>query len=210
MYVPKHFVEDDPARVSQLIRHHPFGTLVTWDGQRPVASHLLMLLQGTAGGPQTLIGHIARANPQWKSFDPAREVLAIFQGPHTYVSAAWYSVPSAPTWNYHNAHVYGTPAIVDNRAELRDLLRELVDSQEAGTPEAERYRLERLSTDRLENMMSAIVGFRITVTRIEAAAKMSQNQDAGDRSRIIQKLKERGDADSRAVAKEMEERGPGR
>ena len=210
MYVPRNFVEDDPARVSAFVRHHPFGTLVTWDGHRPIASHLPMLLQEPAGAPRMLVGHLARANPQWKSFEPGREALAIFQGAHTYVSAAWYSVPSAPTWNYTSVHVYGTPAIIDDRQELHHLLEQLVDSQEAASAEAERYRLETLPEPLRESMMDAIVGFRITVTRVEAAVKLSQNRSEADQARIIEKLLQRGDADSRSVAREMEKRGPGR
>jgi len=210
MYVPRHFTESDPQRVGAFIVRHPFGTLVTWDGQKPVASHLLMLLQEPADAPRCLIGHMARANPQWESFDPAREVMAIFQGAHTYVSAAWYSAPSAPTWNYSAAHVYGTPSIVSGRAELYGLLRELVDSQEAASPEAERYRLQSMPQPLVDGMMAAIVGFRITVTRVEAVAKLSQNRNEADHARIIEQLRKRGDADSLSVAREMEKRGPGR
>ena len=230
MYVPRDFVERDPARVSDFVRHHPFGTLITWDGEKPVASHLLMLLKehnasasqpgGNAsqpsasasqpGEPQQLIGHMAKVNPQWKSFRSGQEVLAIFQGAHTYVSASWYSVPSAPTWNYSAVHVYGMPSVVSDRRELYELLRELVDSQEAGTPEAHRYRLENLLEDLRESMINGIVGFRITVTRVEAAAKMSQNRNEADHARIIQKLRERPDQDSHSVAEEMERRGWGR
>ncbi len=138
----------------------------------------------------------------------AAEVLAIFQGPHAYVSAAWYSIQSAPTWNYVTAHVYGTPVIVSDRAELYQLLKDLVDSQEKGGPENERYRLETMPKDLLETMMNAIVGFRIAVTRIESAAKLSQNRNERDQARIISKLTERGDPDSLAVARAMEKPGP--
>jgi len=209
VYVPKNFAEDDPERVNAFVRRHPFGALVTWDGERPIASHLLMLLQEN-GTSRTLTGHMARANPQWKSFAAGKEVLAIFQGAHTYVSAAWYSVPSAPTWNYTSVHVYGIPRIVSDHRELYELLRALVDSQEAATPEAGRYRLESLSDELRESMMAGIVGFRITITRVEAAAKLSQNRSEADHARIIQKLRERADSDSRSVALEMERRGPGR
>jgi transcriptional regulator len=213
MYVPRDFVDEDPERIRELIRRHAFGTLVTWDGRQPVASHLLMLLRDApSAGPLalTLVGHMSRANPQWKSFDPAAEVLAIFQGPHAYVSAAWYSIPSAPTWNYVSAHVYGTPVIVDDRAELFQLLKALVDSQERASPENERYRLESMPDDLRESMMNAIVGFKISVTRVENAAKLSQNRGEQDHARIVSKLKERGDPDSLAVAGAMESFSSGR
>jgi transcriptional regulator len=213
MYVPHHFAEEDRKRIHAFIRRHAFGTLVTWDGQQPEATHLLMLLQETGSteappgpGGQSLIGHMARANPQWKALDPDREVLAIFQGPHAYVSASWYSVPSAPTWNYTAAHVYGKPVIVTDRAALHQVLKDLVDSQEKASPESERYRIESLPDDLRESMMNAIVGFRIMVTRIEYSTKLSQNRSEGDHARIISRLRERGDPDSLAVARAMEER----
>ncbi len=93
---------------------------------------------------------------------------------------------------------------MEERAELHQLLKELVDSQEGASPENERYRLESMPNDLLEGMMNAIVGFRITVTRIHGASKLSQNRGAHDHARIISKLKERGDPDSLAVARAME------
>lgn len=209
MYVPGHFVENDPDRIRELIRRHAFGTLVTWDGQRPVATHLLMRLQETPSAVAqglTLVGHMARANPQWKSFDPAAEVLAIFQGPHAYVSASWYSIQSAPTWNYVTAHVYGTPVVVSDRAELYQLLKALVDSQEEASPGNERYHLESMPDGLLQDMLGAIVGFKIDVTRVECAVKLSQNRSERDHARIISKLKQRGDPDSLSVARAMEKR----
>ena len=92
MYVPRHFVEADEGYITDFVRKHAFGTLVSWDGQRPVASQLLFNLIGNAGSEKVLFGHMARSNPQWKSFSETQEVLAIFQGPHAYISAAWYSM----------------------------------------------------------------------------------------------------------------------
>ena len=150
-----------------------------------------------------LFGHLARSNPQWRTFEETPEVLAVFEGPHAYVSAGWYSIHSAPTWNYITVQMYGTLRIVEDGAELYGLLKDLVNAQEEGTPEGERYRLESMPKDVLENMMNALVGFTIKVTRSECAAKLSQNRSSKDYENIIRKLKARGDGDSIAIAEEM-------
>jgi transcriptional regulator len=208
MYVPRSFQESDPAFIRRFLRTHAFATLVTSDGKAPVATHLLLETREDGSSGLVLSGHMSRQNPQWKTFRPGTEALAIFQGPHAYVSASWYSVPSAPTWNYLNVHAYGIPSLIEGRSELFALLKRLVDWQEEATPAESRYTIESLSPDHLADMMNAIVGFQIAVTRIEGAAKLSQNRDARDYDATIRKLEERGDAASRDVAAEMERRRP--
>jgi transcriptional regulator len=152
---------------------------------------------------------MSRENPQWRSFDPGREVLAIFQGPHSFVSAGWHSVKSAPTWNYISVHAYGRPRIVEERGELFATLKRLADSQEKGFPESSRYTIESLPCDLFDGMMNGVVGFRITVTPVEAAAKLSQNRSAHDYQTIIDRLKAEETPGALAFAQEMERRkGP--
>jgi transcriptional regulator len=153
-----------------------------------------------------LSGHIARVNPQSQTFGLNEEVLVQFDGPHTYVSAAWYSSQSVPTWNYITVQAYGKLRTIDSKEELYVFLKEMVDSQEKDKPEQERYRLESLPADRLNNMMSVIVGFKITVTTMECAAKLSQNLNSIDYENIITRLKERNYGESAAIAAEMEAR----
>ena len=211
MYIPASFRETDPDNVRAFLREHGFATLVSIDGSRPVATHLLLESRTLDDGRLALCGHMARANPQWKTFSAASEVLAVFQGPHSYVSAGWYSVPSAPTWNYTSVHAYGVPRIVDGRGELFALLKRLVDTQEGRYPPGKRYTIESLPDDVLQGMMNGIVGFEIVVSRTEAAAKMSQNRSEKDYRNIIDQLNAQEDTDSRAVAAEMKRRmGPGR
>jgi len=206
MYVPPKFVEDDPKAVRDLIDRHGFGILVTSEGDVPLASHLLFKAIGTDSDDLVLFAHMARANRQWRSFESGREVLAIFQGPHTYVSAGWYSVKSAPTWNYLTAHIYGIPQIVDDRKELHSLLKDMVDKQEQGSVPNERYHIESLPEGLANEMMDSIVGFRIRANRIECAAKLSQNRNREDYLHIIEKLRSRGDAESQQIAEQMEYR----
>ncbi len=209
MYVPHHFLETDHAYINAFVRRHGFGLLVTWDGKRPLATQLLFNLVESESG-RILFAHLARSNPQWKSFDQTPEALAVFEGPHAYVSAGWYSIDSAPTWNYVTVQMYGKPQVVESRSELYELLRDLVDVQEQGTPEKERYRLESMPKDLRDNMMSSIVGFTIKVTRAECARKLSQNRNAKDHENIVRKLKERGDPSSVEISREMESMRGGR
>ena len=203
VFVPHSFNETNQSYIEDFIRKHAFATLISSDNGRPVATHLLLDLEEGPSSRLALSGHMAKANPQWRTFRDDREVLSIFNGPHTYVSASWYSIKSAPTWNYVNVHVYGLPRIINDNVELYGLLKRLVDKQEQQSPADTRYRIESLPNDVLESMMGAVVGFEITVTKIEAAAKLSQNRNAQDYRNIIEKLEVRGDPESLEVAKEM-------
>ncbi len=203
MYVPSHFKEADLDRIKTLIRTHDFATVVSWDGTRPIASHLLVELEEDPTGILRLSGHMARGNPQWRTFRPEAEVLTIFQGPHTYISPTWYTVQAVPTWDYLSAHVYGTPRIIDDRNELYRLLERLVKRHEAGTDSTPRYDLASLPADFVDTMMKGVVGFSIAVTGIEASFKLSQNRSAGDFDNIIRELRRRPDGDSHKIAEAM-------
>lgn len=164
------------------------------DGGRPVATHLLLETQELDDSRLLIRGHMSRENPRWRTLDPDNEVLANFQGPHAYVSAGWYSVDSAPTWNYLSVHVYGRPRLIEDRGELYAMLMRLVDSQERRYPEASRYTIESLPSEILEGMMNGVAGIEITVTRVEAASKLSQNRSARDYENIINRLRTDGSA----------------
>ena len=133
MYIPRHFHETDPARLFALMEQHRFALLVTSEGGVPVATHLPLLVERDAARGDRLVGHMARANPQWRAFSEEREVLAIFEGPHAYVSPSWYAEqPSVPTWNFAAVHAYGRPRVLEDPAEVLRVLRASVDTFEAG------------------------------------------------------------------------------
>jgi len=205
MYVPARFRESDPAVLRAFLREHSFATLVTIDALRPIATHLPLLVRDTREGGVALLGHVSRENPQWKTFDPHAEALVIFQGPHTYISAAWYKAAGVPTWNYMSVHAYGVPRLVEG-PELRGLLDELVQLHESRSNARSRYSLAGLPEGYVEGMMKGIVGFSIAVTRLEASFKLSQNADADDRENVIRGLQRRGDADSARIADAMARR----
>jgi len=132
MYIPPAFRIDDASKLTAFIRHHSFATLITHDGTAPFASHVPMLVRPDAGEHGTLVSHLARANPQWQHFASGQEALAIFHGPHSYISPSWYqTAPAVPTWNYAAVHAYGVPAILSDREQVAALLRELIATYEA-------------------------------------------------------------------------------
>lgn len=183
MFVPKAFRLDDRQQIAAVIEANNFGLLVTAAAGAPEASHLPFLYDpaATAAGPQgTLRAHLARANPQWRDFaklaEEGFEALVIFQGPHSYISPTWYGggPPTVPTWNYVAVHAYGRPRMIDDAAELRDMLDRMVALHEA--EEARPWSTAGLEEGYMQAMMRGVVAFEIPVTRLEAKAKLSQNR----------------------------------
>lgn len=202
MYVPTNFRQENVAELHALMRSYPFALLVTSQEEKPFATHLPFLLDTERGEYGTLRGHLARANPHWQQFDESREALVVFQGPHAYVSPAWYTVsPAVPTWNYAVVHAYGVVRIVGEEG-LYTILR---DSLTTFDPDAE---IETLPEDFVARMMRSIVGFEIEITRLEGKAKMSQNKSREDQERVIAALEQSSAPLDRETGLWMQERLP--
>ena len=204
MYIRSPHREEDATKILEFISRNEFATLVTFDGEKPVATHTLLNAEQTQTGEIVLEGHIARANSQWKTFDENKEVLAVFFGAHAYLSPTWYEKPgeSVPTWNYISAHVYGVPRIVEDEAELLRLMKKLVGKYEGDSG----YRLENLPPEFVEKQLKGIVGFRIEVTKIEASYKLAQTLDAYSYESVIERLGKSVDENSKEIAREMREK----
>jgi transcriptional regulator len=210
MYLPRLFREDDPAVLHEVMREHGFAALVTTRDNGPFVSHLPFLYEPSAdaassdpatGGHGVLKAHMARANPHWKDFDPAREVLVVFQGPHAYVSPSWYEgALHVPTWNYVAVHAYGVPRIIEDHDELYRLLEVLVDTHEAGFERPWRF---ALPDDFVRDLMRSIVGFEIRITRLEGKLKLSQNREPEDQRRVREALGSSPDPAIQALARWM-------
>jgi transcriptional regulator len=198
MYTPASF---RMSEIRDFLRAHDFATLITHGEGGMTASHLPLLLDPDAGPHGTLVGHMARANPQWR--DVSGEALAIFSGPHAYISPAWYEAPgTVPTWNYQAVHAYGAFRLVEDRDELRDILARTVFAQEDRRPEPWSYDADDPVVDA---MLRAIVGFRIEIARLEGKAKLGQNHPEERRRKVIRALEAQGDENSRAIARLMDE-----
>jgi len=203
MYLPKLYRETDEAKINQFIRQNSFAALISCDQQLPIATHLPLELVEGENGERYLHGHMARANKHWQTFNSANEVLAIFSGPHAYVSARWYNQVNVPTWNYMVAHVYGKPRLVTEHDELYAMLKQLVDRYEASAVTDKPYKLETLPQDYVEKEMRGIVGFEIKINRIEAKFKLSQNRRQPDYDNVIAELRKSEDGDAQKIAEAM-------
>lgn len=199
MYVPPHFAQTDAATLHAFIERYSFGLLVSDAGGEPFATHLPFLLDRTAGPHGALVGHLARANPHWQTLE-GRTALAVFSGPHAYVSPTWYETENmVPTWNYTAVHAYGRVSLIDDRAELLDLLRRSVAVYEAAMPRPWVLDTAAVFVDRL---VGQIVGFRLPIDRLEGKWKLGQNHPVERREKVIAAL-QAGDGDAPAVAELM-------
>jgi transcriptional regulator len=204
VYLPPAFTETREEILVAHIEQHDFGLLVTQGNAGLIASQIPFLIE-RRDGKLYLEGHIALANPQGADLDGAADVLAIFAGPHAYISPRWYQAgPAVPTWNYATVHAYGAARRIDDADWLRNLVDRLSQRHEAR--EAAPWRMEVLPEPYVASMLTGIVGIEIAVSRLEGKFKLSQNRPAADRPRIIAALERRDDPESRAVAQLMRER----
>jgi transcriptional regulator len=197
MYIPKYAENNDVSAIIDFIKHHAFGILVSQSEKKLVATHIP--LQFSSDNTK-LFGHISKANRQWKNFDNTSEVLAIFTGPHAYISSSWYDHENVPTWNYIAAHVYGKISIIEGE-ELYQSLKRLTDKYEATSSKP--ISIEAMSQEYVRKSIQGLVGFEIVITNIEATYKLSQNRDQKNHQKIIQELEKRQDESSLKVAEEM-------
>lgn len=198
LYVPDLFRLDDGERLLDFIGRHGFATLVSSGAAGLHVSHVPLVAERDASGKVRLLGHVARANPQWQALEQASQVLAIFHGPHAYVSPAWYEQhPAVPTWNYAVVHAHGTARLMEE-AELHELLVTLSSQYESHRPRP--WKMSELPAAYVCGMLASIVGFEIEVRRLEGKFKLSQNRP-GEIGRVIDAL----DSEEPALAALMRE-----
>ena len=206
MYVPGAFAVD-PAEAKRFMETVEFAQLVTVRDGVPVATHLPVEFLVDSDNCSWIYSHMARGNPQWRDFDPEREALLIAQGRHGYISPAWYEKRDVPTWNYRAAHVYGVPEQLDD-GDFRAMLERLVARHESGRPDP--VALDDYPAGMIEAQMRAAVGFRLRVTRIEAAFKLSQNKPGPDYRGVLEGLRREGREDLARIMRSAPTRGGGR
>jgi transcriptional regulator len=200
VYIPQSFAARGEGIV-RLMREYPFATLVTATGEEPQVSHVPLLHRAEPSPQGSLIGHVARANPHWRKFGGCSS-LALFHGPHAYVSPSWYAEPAAmvPTWNYVVVHVRGRVELITDRDQTRAVVEQLTDRFESSR--AQPWHLQ-LQGARLDVMLGAIVAFRMTIERVDAKFKLSQNRSAEDQQRVIAALRMEGFSGAEATAEWM-------
>ena len=200
MFITKYYREEDRQKLLAFLKQNNFAALVTFDGEKPIATHTPVEIVETENG-WTIYGHISRANAQKKTFGE-NEALLIFQGAHTYISARWYTEVDVPTWDYMIVHVYGKVREIQGD-ELYSILSRLVENHESNTS----YRLEELPQDMVHKEIKGVFGFVMEVTRVDGGYKLSQGKTEEERTNIASELEKRGDKDSKVIAEEIRKQG---
>jgi transcriptional regulator len=196
LYVPPAFAHTDSAELAAFVREHSFALLISGGEGALEASHLPLFFESATDGRSVLYGHMARANTHWQRAEG--NVLAVFSGPHAYISPTWYEARQVvPTWNYAAVHISGQLSIIDDPDESLVVLQRLVEFYERGRPEPWRFDFH---DEWIRKLAAAIVTFRIDVTSVEGKLKMSQNQPLERRTKVIAALERDGDDASLAVA----------
>lgn len=195
MYIPAHFKIEDMSLAYEIIKTYSFATLFSMHNGLPFATHLPLWLDEENG---YLYGHFARSNPQWHDIEH-QQVLAVFHGPHCYISPSWYEEPTkaVPTWNYITVHVYGEVYLLEDGPELRHSLSEQVLKYEGSNSP---YRLEEVDPEFLNQMNRGIQGFKLKMNRIEGKAKLSQNHPLQRQKLIIEQLEKIPEKNEQEIA----------
>ena len=190
MYTPAAFRESDPDWIFDCVETHDFGLLISGD---PVTvSHLpFHLIRPQGDEPARLLCHVARANPQWKAFAGAgAEAVAVFRGPHAYVSSSWYGQhPAVPTWNYDAVQARGHATLIEDPEAIAVQMRALADRYEPKPG----FDMDAQPEKYMAGMFRALVGVSITVSEWTGKRKQSQNRPAADRVAVAAALDARGD-----------------
>jgi len=181
MYIPKHFKVTDQEEALAFIVANGFDQLISTIENRLFVSHLPFLVSEDG---QSIICHLAKNNPQWKSIEE-QEVLVTFQGPHDYISPSWYSSPDVPTWNYQSVHIYGKPVLVTEPKKLCNIVGELTKKYESSfeKPWNPEYK---------ESLLNMIIGIEIQITDIQCKYKLSQNRSESNQKQVAEQLKQKG------------------
>ncbi len=202
MYVPPSFLESDTQKLHDFMHAHSFATLISSPSDEPIASHLPVLLDRDAGPRGRLIGHFARANSHWEVASSGM-ALVIFHGPHAYVSPGWMEPRNVvPTWNYVAVHAYGTLRLIEDRDQLRDIVRRTVEKYESLREQP--WSMNGPEPDFIDKLLAGIVGFEIDIERLEGKWKLNQNHPVERRSQIIRGLQSTGRHDELQIAELMQ------
>ena len=199
MYTPEIYKNENQEEIKKFLQENSFGILINITNEKLCATHIPLELETTVAGNDILYGHISIENPQAQGLRNNDEVLAVFSGPHSYISSSWYDHENVPTWNYIAVHVYGKIKIIEGDGVIESL-RKLVDKYEKDSENP--IRVEDLSK---KTMMQSrgIVACEIIITEIQATKKLSQNRDNKNYQNIISELEKITSNQSIAVANEM-------
>jgi transcriptional regulator len=208
MYIPNTDRVTDLAKLHRFMRENSFATIISVVDGHISATRVPLILDPARSPNGTLIGHVARANPQWRSFNGEAEVMAAFDGPHAYISPNWYvTAPAVPTWNYTTVHAYGLPRIIEDTPRLAAIVDQLVSTYERDMPDPWPAP-GQLAEDFKGKLLKAIVGFEIPIERIDGKFKFGKNRSLEDQISMIHELEKSRLAGDRELASIMKREFP--
>ncbi len=198
MHIPHYYKNENLEEIKDFLVENSFGLLINQVDGKPWATHIPLELDKDEHGKEILVGHIAKVNPQAKSFGNTENVLCVFNGPHAYISSSWYQEEEVPTWNYIAVHIYGSLKVLSDDATMESL-HKLVNKYEKNSKNP--INLSEMSPKTLRQV-KGVIGFKIEITEIQAAYKLSQNRKQ-DYPKITSELMEQEDIGSKAIARKM-------
>lgn len=189
---------NDSKTIQDFLKTYGFGQLITGPQGDLTATHLPFLYEPKEGEKGSLYTHVARNNPQWQSLDPKQKVLAVFSGPHGYISPSWYVThPAVPTWDYAAVHVYAHPELIEEKEKVYELLQKTTLFYE--NQNVTDWKLD-LTGVFYQKLTQSIVGIKLKIAEIQGLFKLSQNKPADDRNKVIAGLQHKGTPQSTELA----------
>lgn len=203
MYKFPYYTEENEEKVHAFMKAYPFATIIGIGTQYPVASHIPLDVEVQDTGKIFLNGHLMKKTDHHIAFEKNENVLVIFNGPHTHVSASWYTTPAVgSTWDYMVVHAKGKIKFTNEQGTYEAV--KAITNKYEGFDKSSSF--DKLPKEYVDKMLKAIVGFSIEVESIENTFKLSQNRDEESKRNIIEALYKRGDENSKAIAKEISSR----
>ena len=203
MYKFSYYTETDKDKVIAFMQENYFAAITGHGDEYPVATQVPLEIEIKEDGKILLSGHMMKNTDHHKAFSKNENVLVLFNGPHCYISASWYTTPEiGSTWNYMTVHAKGKIKFLDEAATITAV--ENITNKHEGADTIASF--DKLSQEYIQHMVKAIAAFEIEVVSLDNVFKLSQNRDNVSQQNIIEQLKKRSDAQSAAIAKEMEKR----
>ena len=203
MYKLPYFTEEDQDKVIAFMKENAFAVVTGFGDEYPVASHLPLAVEIKEDGKMFLSGHLMKNTDHHKAFEKNENVLVVFNGPHTYVSASWYAKQDvASTWNYITVHAKGKIKFTDEAGTYK-AIKALTNKYEGTDTPAS---FDKLPQEYVERLIKAIIGFEIEVVSFDNVFKLSQNHGTETKKSIVEHLYKKGDEHSSEIAREVDKR----
>ncbi len=206
MNVPEKFSLESDDQAFDFIEQTRLGSLVSSNGEPAGqgafrATHIPFMVDRERGKRGVLIGHMARANPQWRTLESSPDVLVLFMGPSAYISPSWYhTTPRAPTWTYVSVQAQGRIHLVTQPTALKRMVLRLCNESE---PPSTGWAARDLPDSFIDRLIRGIIGFEIEIEFLEGALRLGQNNDIEDRKNVAEALA-KGNGQQQAVASLMQ------